>query len=200
MGKLVASLAEARNHQIVDVLEEADVCIDFSVAKAVLDHVTQACAAKVPIVIGTTGWEESLPLAHKLVAESENGALYAPNFAIGIALFRKLLIQAQNLYADYALSGEETHHTEKKDAPSGTAKAIAHDLKMESPFSSQREGAVVGKHEVVFDSPIDTISLKHEAKNREGFALGAIQAAEWICNQKGWFTLDDMLHSTNHSV
>lgn len=197
---MVARIAEVRDHTLVSSLDEADVCIDFSVAEAVAHHVEEACHAHVPIVIGTTGWEKDLPLVQKYVAESHNAALYAPNFSIGIALFRKLLKEARRLYADYALTGVETHHDQKQDAPSGTAKAIAQDLNMHTPFSSLRLGTIVGKHEVLFDSPVETISLKHEAKNREGFALGAVQAAEWICGQTGWFTLDDMLHSTHYAV
>ncbi len=199
MGKLVARIAEARDHQIVHFLEEADACIDFSSPAAVLGHIEQACSAGVPIVIGTTGWEESLPAARKLVEENGTAALYAPNFSVGIALFRKLLLEARHLFAGYEIAGVETHHAQKKDAPSGTAKAIASDLHI-PPFSSIRLGSIVGRHEVIFDSPVETVTLKHEAKNREGFALGAVQAAEWIPDQKGWLTLDDMLHSSDYAI
>jgi len=200
MGKMVAQIADTRDHQLVSSLDEADVCIDFSAGEVVLDHVRLACAAAVPIVIGTTGWESDLSIAQDLVEKSENAALYAPNFSLGVAFFRKLLKEAHHLFADYEIAGVEFHHQQKKDAPSGTAKAIAEDLEMPTPFSSVRCGSLIGKHEILFDSPVDTITLTHEAKNREGFALGAVKAAEWILDQKGWCTLDDMLHSADYAV
>jgi 4-hydroxy-tetrahydrodipicolinate reductase len=200
MGKMVARIAEARDHQVVRSLEEADVCIDFSVAGAVIDHVKMTCAAHVPIVIGTTGWDDNLPAVQKLVTESESAALYAPNFSIGIAFFRTLLKEARQLFSEYEAAGIEFHHLKKKDAPSGTAKAIADDLDLPAPFSSVRCGSLVGKHEVIFDSPVEIVTVTHETKNREGFALGAVQAAEWICDKEGWFSLDDMLHRSDYAL
>ncbi|MEZ5314613.1 MAG: dihydrodipicolinate reductase C-terminal domain-containing protein [Chlamydiales bacterium] len=198
MAKSIARIANIRGHETVSSLKEADVCIDFSVATAVLEHVKKACKEKVPIVIGTTGWEQDIPTAQKIVQESKNAALYAPNFSIGVAQFRKLLIEARRLFPNYEIAGLEMHHKEKKDAPSGTAKILAKDLGLSS-FSTIRLGSIIGQHEVLFDSPSETISIKHEAKNRDGFALGAIQAAEWIHNQIGWLTLDDMLYCTHYT-
>lgn len=198
MGRAVVRIAEKRAHRIVPSLEEADVCIDFSAPEAVLDHVRQACGAHVPIVIGTTGWEEDAPKARRIVEESRNAALYAPNFSIGIALFRKLLLEARRLFTEHEIAGMEIHHNQKKDAPSGTAKSIANDLGLPA-FASIRIGTVVGLHEVLFDSPFETVTIKHEAKNRDGFALGAVKAAEWIVDQKGWLTLDDMLYCADYA-
>lgn len=200
MGKRVAHILEARGHTLASSLNEADVCIDFSSSSAVLNHIEMACKASVPIVIGTTGWEKELPFAEEVVKQSKNAALYAPNFSLGIALFRKLLKEARALFADYDAAGIEFHHREKKDSPSGTAKMIRNDIELSKNFSSVRIGSVVGKHEVIFDSPVDSITLSHEAKNREGFAIGAVKAAEWIVHQKGWFTLDDMLYSVDYSL
>ncbi len=200
MGTMVARLAEERGHQVVGVLDEADVCIDFSSASCVVQHIREACEAAVPIVVGTTGWEADLPVVQTLVEKSGIAALYAPNFSLGIAFFRKLLKVARAQLADYEIAGIEWHHQQKKDAPSGTACAIAKELDMPTPFSSVRCGSIVGKHSVYFDSPSDTITLTHEAKNREGFALGALKAAEWILDQKGWLTLDDMLHSSDYAI
>ncbi|MCC5832762.1 MAG: hypothetical protein JJU12_06950 [Chlamydiales bacterium] len=199
MGKSVARIAEGRNHQIVSSIQDAEACIDFSVSEAVLEHVEEVCRAQLPIVIGTTGWEKDLPVVQRLVEKSGNAALYAPNFSIGIALFRKLLLEARRLFADFEIAGLEIHHSEKKDAPSGTAAAIAKDLGISS-FSSLRVGSIVGRHEVLFDSFQETITIRHEAKNRDGFALGAVQTAEWIIDQKGWLTLDDMLYSTHYAI
>lgn len=200
MGQRVAALAQERGHTIVASIHDADVAIDFSIAHLVLEHIRAACKAEIPIVIGTTGWEADLPRAKELISQSNASALYAPNFSLGVALFKKLLKQAQNLLTDYAIAGVEFHHKEKKDAPSGTAKAIAEELEMRTPFSAVRCGSIIGKHEVLFDSPQDSLTFIHEAKSRDGFALGAIKAAEWIWKQKGWFTLDDMLLSADYTI
>ncbi|MCH9627827.1 MAG: 4-hydroxy-tetrahydrodipicolinate reductase [Chlamydiales bacterium] len=197
---MVARLAKERGHEIVETPHEADVCIDFSSASGVVEHIREACEASVPIVIGTTGWETDIPVVQTLVEKSGIAALYAPNFSLGVALFRKLLKEARAQLTDYEIAGIEWHHQQKKDAPSGTACAIAKELDMPTPFSSVRCGSVVGKHSVFFDSLGDTITLTHEAKNREGFALGALKAAEWIIDQKGWLTLDDMLYSADYTV
>jgi 4-hydroxy-tetrahydrodipicolinate reductase len=199
MGKLVAHIAEDRGHQIVPTAEDADAYIDFSVADAVLRHVEEACLKRKPIVIGTTGWEKDMQAARQLVEKNKSAALYASNFSLGIAHFRALLKEARHLLAGFEAAGFEIHHNQKKDAPSGTAKSIACDLET-PPFSSLRLGSIIGQHEVVFDSPYETITIKHSAKNREGFALGAVHAAEWIHEKKGWLTLDDMLHSSDYSV
>jgi 4-hydroxy-tetrahydrodipicolinate reductase len=137
------------------------------------------------------------------VEESQMAALAAPNFSLGVACFTKLLGQARALFKNYEIAGVEYHHSEKKDAPSGTAKMIARSLGMASPFASVRVGRNPGKHEVIFDSPHDSVTLIHEAHGRESFAAGALTAAHWIIGKKGWLTLDDLLrdlYSTHYSV
>lgn len=192
MGTLVGLLAEKRGDTLVDP-SAADVCIDFSHASVVLNHVQWAVEHHKPLVIGTTGWENDHETARKLIEKSNTAALASPNFSLGMACFIKLLQQARTLFKEYAVAGIEHHHSEKKDAPSGTAKQIANTLNMKTPFTSVRCGRIPGKHEVLFDSPFDSITLTHEAHNRESFASGALTAASWIQTKKGWYTLDEML-------
>lgn len=199
MGTRIADLAQKHGYQHVNDLSQAQVCIDFSHADVVVSHVKAACEAKIPIVIGTTGWNPQLKEVKDLIDKHQNAGIYSPNFSIGVARFLKLLHLAKDLFADYEKGGVEYHHKDKKDAPSGTALAIERVLQLKNLFTSVRCGSFVGKHEVIFDSPSDTITLSHDAKNRDGFALGALKAAEWILDKKGWFTLDDMLHSLDHS-
>lgn len=199
MGKMVAQVAAREGHALCEV-QEAEVCIDFSHADVVLKHVAWAAAERKPIIIGTTGWEKEMGAAQAEVEKNQTAALFSPNFALGMAYFIHLLKRARSLFEGYDLAGVEYHHKEKKDAPSGTAKVIAQALDMNTPFTSIRCGTMTGKHEVIFDSPFDTITLVHEAHNREAMARGALKAAEWIVDKKGWYTLDDMLSSAHHPV
>lgn len=200
MGKMVEQLAPTRGHTIdsistfpVIISQSSDVIIDFSAADAVLEHVIQAGKAKKNIVIGTTGWEKHLNEVKELVSKYQIGALYAPNFSIGVHLFLKLVKEAGHLFANYSAAGLEIHHSEKKDAPSGTALALSEVLEKKPEFASIRLGNIPGTHTLYFDSIEDTITLTHTAKGREGFALGAIIAAEWLKTKKGFFTLEDIL-------
>ncbi len=216
MGQLIAQLAPHRGHEIVAAispssknineqlsqLQEADIWIDFSHPDAVLDHLRKSIALKKPLVIGTTGWDDQLQLAKELVASSSIACLYAPNFSIGVHLFKKIVSYAAQLIApftEYDLSGIEYHHKHKLDAPSGTAKALTSSIMQHLPhladfqFSSVRCGYIPGTHTLCLDSPVDTITLTHQARSREGFAYGALTAAEWLKNRKGFFTLDDLI-------
>lgn len=142
------------------------------------------------VVIGTTDWH--MP---ELETQKEVGILYAPNFALGVQLFTYLVkMAAEKLEKHYSVALHEEHHSQKLDAPSGTAKQLLKHLPKDCPVSSLRVGTIVGNHEVIFDSPFDQIRLKHESKKREVFAHGAIKAAEWLYQKKGTFTLEDMLH------
>ncbi len=202
MGRAVEQLATTRSHQIVSDLHAAEAAIDFSHPSQVKQHVQSACDANLPLVIGTTGWEKELGEVEEIVQSCGGAALYAPNLSIGVLLFEKLLSYARALYSDYDVAGVEFHHKDKIDAPSGTAKKLSSSCKL-PPFSSVRVGHYPGRHEIHFDSSVDTVVLSHCAKNREGFALGALRAAEWIVNQKGWLTTDDMLrslYSPDHSL
>ncbi|MFN0065194.1 MAG: 4-hydroxy-tetrahydrodipicolinate reductase [Chlamydiales bacterium] len=201
MNRLVESLA--KEHEICaritsdsplsnDDLAICDLFIDFSTPSAVMPHIKRIAAAKKKHLIGTTGWD-SIKESEEIVEQCGSAALFAPNFSLGMALFIQLLEEAKKLLPQFATAGVEYHHCGKADTPSGTAREIGKRLNIE--FSSVRLGSIVGIHEVIFDSPVERISLKHEAQNRSGFALGAIQAAEWLIDKTGWYTLHDMLRT-----
>jgi 4-hydroxy-tetrahydrodipicolinate reductase len=219
MGKLVHEQAKVKGHSIVAVIDSktrmsdpstiqsislCDVCIDFSTPHAVLENVKTLASLKKNMVVGTTGWNDDSEEIQHIVNTSAIGFLHAPNFSLGIALFLKVIEQTAALMApfgQYEVAGTEIHHSTKLDSPSGTAKAIECRLnhhKQHSPvaFSSIRVGHVPGIHSVMYDSPADTITLTHTARSREGFAQGAITAAEWLEGKKGMYTLDDLLRGT----
>jgi len=202
MGTVVTRLAKEKGYHLVNPVD-ADVCIDFSHSDVVLDHVRWSVDHQTPLIIGTTGWDEQIEIARSLVEKSQTAALFSPNFSLSVAYFKQLLIFARKLLSDYSVAGVEFHHNQKQDAPSGTAKEIAAALHMPAPFASVRCGNIPGIHEVLFNSPYDTIRLIHEAHNRDSFAAGAIFAASWIKGKIGWYTLDDMLgdlHSAHHTL
>jgi 4-hydroxy-tetrahydrodipicolinate reductase len=199
-------------------INNADVCIDFTHPVSVLKNIKEIASLGKNIVMGTTGWYHHMDEVKKIIRETDIGFLYSPNFSLGVALFLEIVEQAASLispFDTYDVGGYEVHHQQKVDSPSGTAKAIAERLlanisrKKEvvygaikekiSPehihFSSLRMGSIPGTHTVTFDSPVDTITLTHTARNREGFAIGAISAAEWLHGKKGFFNLNDMLFS-----
>lgn len=216
MGQLVEQLATAKGHQVIarfsrhlgtpqerpQEIAQADVAIDFSQSAVVLHHLNLCLALGKPLVIGTTGWEEQLPVAQQLVKQAQGTCLYAPNFSIGFYLFQQMMGYAASLFqpfTDYDVSGIECHHRQKLDKPSGTAKALSQDLLKHMPrlqaldFSSVRCGSMPGTHTLHFDSPVDTLTFTHQARNRQGFAQGAILAAEWLLPRRGFFTIDDMM-------
>ena len=199
-------------------LQHADVCIDFTHPDAVLANIKKAAELKKNIVVGTTGWYERLDAVKTLVDSSGIGLLYAPNFSLGVNLFLRIVKEAAQLIAPfdaYDAAGHEVHHNQKADIPSGTAIAIANTMLNALPqkkracfgnepfardasllhFSSLRCGSVPGTHTVTFSSPIDSITLTHEAHSREGFAIGALTAAEWLHGKKGLFTIDDLINT-----
>ena len=199
-----------------DALESADVVIDFTLPDAVLENIERYCRWGIPAVIGTTGWYDRLDEAQALVDKHDGSILYAPNFSIGVALLARAVRSILPLLDEldvYDAAVHESHHIGKADSPSGTALMLgdlivaglkrkrrietetqhgridAHALHV----TSSRLGGVVGKHDVSFDSPFDKLGFSHEAKNRRGFAFGAVRAAEWLPGRKGLFTLDDLL-------
>lgn len=197
-------------------LANADICIDFSHPNCVVNNVKSIAALKKNIVMGTTGWYDHLDLVKEIVNNADIGFLYSPNFSLGVSLFLEIVAQAAALMApfeSYDVGGFEIHHNQKADSPSGTAKAIAKRLLANLPrkkeviygqpnqqihpdtihFSSTRFGSVPGTHSVAFDSNSDSITLTHTARNREGFANGAIRAAEWLVGKKGFYTNEDIL-------
>lgn len=210
MGKKVEEMAHLKGHEVVCRIlrdridsygiEQADVCIDFSHSDVVMDHLAIALDKGKNIVIGTTGWETQQEKAKQLAHERGIGVFYAPNFSLGVHLFLKVVEYAAGLMApfkEYHAAGMEWHHKQKKDAPSGTAlemkRRVEEQLKAPFEIASSRVGSVPGKHLILFDSPFDTMTLCHEARHREGFAKGAIEAAEWLQGKQGFYTLDDWI-------
>jgi len=209
MGNVLSSLAR------VVPLEEADVCIDFSHPGVVLNNVRRAAALKKPIVMGTTGWHEDFDEVRRLVLDSGIGFIYTANFSIGVNIFLKLCENASRLvnpFPEFDIGGFEAHNAHKADMPSGTARMAADALLKGSTrkkrvifgdeprdsqdihFSSLRVGATPGTHEVFFDSGSETISLKCTSRNRESFAEGALYAADWILDKKGFYTFKEAIN------
>jgi 4-hydroxy-tetrahydrodipicolinate reductase len=209
MGRMVEAAAGEKGHNTVILREltpasvqSVDVAIDFTHPDVAMDHLRQLASLKKSLVMGTTGWYDQLETAKRIVEGSGIGFFYAPNFSIGVHLFMKVVKEAARLinhYPDYDVAGFESHHNQKADSPSGTAKALKGLLernmqrKRDVPMASLRVGSVPGTHSIIFDSPADTISLTHTARNREGFARGAVTAAEWLKEKKGFFTMEDLI-------
>ena len=181
---------------------QADVCIDFSHAECLLHHLQLCIEYHKPLVIGTTGWEKESALVESLIKSSSIGCIYSPNFSIGLALFNEIVGYSARKAAslqEYDICGVEHHHNQKIDSPSGTAKALINTIQQSIPsrdpitFSSIRCGYTPGTHTIHIEGPIDSITLTHTARNRDGFALGAITEAQWILDKKGFFTMQDLL-------
>ena len=209
MGKLIRTLAEEKGHEIGVVIDEADanlfagdvaeklrgndVAIDFTVGMAVPRNVEACVKAGVPVVVGTTGWQEDRALIENIVREGNGAMVYGANFSIGVNLFYRIAEFAAELFAkfpEYEVFIEEQHHSRKKDAPSGTALKIKEVVSKHvdvGDIAATRAGNIPGTHHVGFDGPADQIMLTHTARSREGFALGAIMAAEWIVGKNGFF-------------
>jgi 4-hydroxy-tetrahydrodipicolinate reductase len=192
------------------------IVIDFTQPDQVLTNINFYATKKVNVVMGTTGWQQHLETVKKIVLEAQIGFIYASNFALGVNLFTKIIAEAArvfNNFPEYDVFMRETHHKHKKDAPSGTAlnigKTLLANIKWkkhlllnnpdraihddEIHISAARGGTVIGEHEVIFDSSADSISLQHQAKDRSGFALGAIASAQWVNAKKGFFTINDYI-------
>jgi 4-hydroxy-tetrahydrodipicolinate reductase len=199
-----------------DSLKNVDICIDFSVPTAVLDNIEAVADCGKNIVVGTTGWYDKLDQVKKLVKEKKIGLLYSSNFSLGVNIFSQVVMDASHLfdkYSDYDVAISEAHHKGKSDSPSGTALSLGSvvlqqirrksELLTDTPHgqikphqlqvTSTRVGHVTGRHSVMFDSECDTIEFIHTAKNRRGFALGAVVAAEWLKGKKGFFTMRDVI-------
>ncbi len=216
MGKLIETLAKNKNHEIAAVIDEsdanlsatelaaklkgADAAIDFSIAKAVKRNVEACLAAKIPIVEGTTGWNNEKENIKKSVEEKGGAFVFGANFSIGVNLFYRIADFASELFAkfeDYEAFIEEQHHSRKLDAPSGTAlklkEIVAKNIDKDFSVSSTRAGHIPGTHRVGFDGKADQILLEHFARSREGFASGAILAAEWIVGKKGFWEFTEVM-------
>ena len=217
MGHMVEKVLKERVHEVVAIIDNeedwktnvdafgrAEVAIDFSEPKTAVPNMLRAFEAKVPIVVGTTGWFDRLEEIRTKCTAADGKLVYSANFSIGVNIFfkiNKMLAQLMNAQDRYQVSMEETHHIHKKDAPSGTAIHLAQDIihevdalkewqltpcdktRVVLPVTAIREGEVPGTHKIVWSSPEDTIEITHTAHGREGFARGAVLAAEWLVLQ-----------------
>ena len=210
MGRLIDQLATEQGMEVVgrvdagrDEWAPADAAIDFSTAEALLDNFSRYIELRVPLVIGTTGWNQH---ADQLRAEAERGHLgvvASANFSIGVNVFQLLAAEAARLMRQQEQYGawiHEAHHATKRDAPSGTA-LLLRDAMVSAGYArpidmaSTRAGTIPGTHTIGFDSASDTIELTHTARDRRGFATGALLAARWIQGRQGWFTMQDVLRT-----
>ena len=213
-GSLVAEVARQRGHDVrvegaaengggaaltVERLHGIDVVIDFTAPSCVVAHIEACVSAGKNMVVGTTGWYDEIERVRRLVEEHGAGFVYAANFSVGVNLFLDVTrVAAAALRHDYSGQIFERHHVHKKDAPSGTAIAIQRAIREASgkdeglEITSFREGDVVGMHEVVLESAADRIYLCHDAKSRQGFADGAVRAAEWLAGKKGFYDFKDV--------
>lgn len=212
MGKLVESLSPEYGFDVagtVDIAEaaapdawpQADVAIDFSIADAVPENARRLAERRLNIVIGTTGWSPRESEVRTIAEQAGIGVVAAPNFALGVNLFVALAERAAHLFGPQAAFGawiHEAHHATKRDAPSGTALLLQAAMKEHAfnrpiDVSSTRAGSIPGTHTIGFDAPGETVTLTHTARDRSGFARGALEAARWVHGRKGWFTMKDVL-------
>lgn len=221
MGKEIEKIALERGHEIVlrkteendySGLEDADVAIDFSIPTAATENISTCFNHNIPVVSGTTGWLEHYNDVTTLCQEKNGAFLYGSNFSVGVNLFFELnsyLAKLMSNIKEYNVSMEEIHHTQKLDAPSGTAISLAQGIIAETDYKqwtmdnandneiyidAKRIEDVPGTHSVFYKSTVDEIEIKHTAFSRQGFALGAVIAAEWILGKKGIFTMKDVLN------
>jgi 4-hydroxy-tetrahydrodipicolinate reductase len=226
MGKAIEEIALQRGHEVIirigtanrhemakENLQRADAIIEFTRPDAARENVYECLEAGVPTVCGTTGWNEGLAEAKVKAIENDTAFLWASNFSVGVNIFfevNKLLASLMNSQPGYEISMEETHHTQKKDAPSGTAITLAEQIidnldrkkhwtdaptsePDQFPIIAHRIDSYPGTHKVTYHSPVDDIEIIHTAHSRQGFALGAVLAAEFLAGKKGIFEMKDVL-------
>jgi 4-hydroxy-tetrahydrodipicolinate reductase len=221
MGQVIEQIAIKRGHEIVlrksiddgfEGIEKADIAIDFSAPESAVCNIMKCFDTNIPVVCGTTGWLDDYNKMVLLCKEKNGGFIYSSNYSLGVNIFFELnnyLAKMMSNLKQYKVSMEEIHHTQKLDAPSGTAISLANGVIENSDYESwslnnnvlekqihieaKRIENVPGTHSVFYDSSIDQIEIKHTAHNREGFALGAVIASEWLVNKKGVFTMKDVL-------
>ncbi|HEY5687178.1 MAG TPA: 4-hydroxy-tetrahydrodipicolinate reductase [Yeosuana sp.] len=222
MGKTIEQIAIQRGHQIVLKVDKddhdyditkADVAIDFSIPSVAFSNISNCINNQIPVISGTTGWLEDYNKAVTLCKEKQSAFIYASNFSLGVNIFfelNKTLARMMTNLKQYKVSLEEIHHTQKLDAPSGTAITLANDIiaehsnykqwKLEESdkdsinITAKRIDDIPGTHTITYESEVDTINIEHVAHNRQGFALGAVVAAEWIMGKTGVFTMNDVLN------
>ena len=220
MGKVIENIALERGHEIVlrkgssdsfDGLLNADVAIDFSVPTSAVHHISECLNHNIPVISGTTGWLENYDEMVNLCKEKNGSFIYGSNFSLGVNIFFELnnyLAKMMKNLKDYNVSMEEIHHTQKLDAPSGTAISLAEGIIQNTDYTNwtlnnastneiyidaKRIENIPGTHSIFYDSKVDQIEIKHTAHSREGFALGSVIAAEWLVGKKGVFTMKDVL-------
>ncbi len=220
MGKIIDEISQSRGHEVVarlketpttENLKDADVAIEFSNPEVAFQNIKTCLENHIPVICGTTGWLTQKPEIEKLALEHNTPFLYGSNFSLGVNLFFALnenLAKLMSKTNEYAVQLEEIHHIHKLDAPSGTAISLAEGIIQNSDFEAWkleetqdkelgifaiREDEVPGTHSVFYRSEVDEIEIKHTAYNRNGFALGAVIAAEWIADKKGVFSMKDVL-------
>jgi 4-hydroxy-tetrahydrodipicolinate reductase len=220
MGRMIERLALERNISVGPKLDEfnnanseaitsenfrgVDVAIDFSTPSTVVANIERIAALGVNLVIGTTGWQEQMDHVRQVVDRHNIGLVWSPNYSVGVNAFFRIVREAARLLATepaYEAWAWEIHHSAKKDAPSGTLLKLVEDMKAAGynrriDVAASRAGVIAGTHEIGFDSAADTITLRHTARSREGFASGAIKAAEWIAGKKGFHEFADILFET----
>ncbi|RAV30437.1 4-hydroxy-tetrahydrodipicolinate reductase [Sinomicrobium soli] len=221
MGKMIEQTALSRNHEIIariddkfspEDIREADAAIDFSIPSAAFNNISSCFTQGVPVISGTTGWLDRYDEAVELCRQHEGAFIYASNFSLGVNIFFQLneyLARMMGGLPDYNISMEEIHHTQKLDAPSGTAITLAEGIirntsrtgwkldtagENEVPITAKRIENVPGTHSIKYSGKVDDIEITHTAHNREGFALGAVIAAEWIQGKTGVFSMKDVLN------
>jgi 4-hydroxy-tetrahydrodipicolinate reductase len=215
MGRMIEHLAPEygftvkakadQSHEITaEAFAHADAAIDFSIAEAVIPNAKTLSALGVNLVVGTTGWLEQMDELKAIIAGSNTGCVWGPNFSVGVAIFRRLVSEAAGLMqseAEYESWAWEAHHSAKKDAPSGTMLKLIDDMRRAGyskriDVSSTRAGKIPGTHEIGFDSAADTITLTHTARSREGFARGALKAAQWVVGKRGLHEFSEIIFQT----
>jgi len=209
MGRLIDQLAPEYGFTVtarIDIgreesLDKADVAVEFSVPSSVIGNVAKVAAVRIPIVVGTTGWLQQLAEVKAIIEKNNAALVWSPNFSIGVNVFTRVVAEAARLFQnekEYGAWAWEIHHHTKKDAPSGTLLKLVEQMKTVGfdraiDTASNRAGAHPGTHEIGFDSSADTITLRHTARSREGFARGALKAAQWIIGRKGCYEFGDVL-------
>ncbi|WP_046757408.1 4-hydroxy-tetrahydrodipicolinate reductase [Kordia jejudonensis] len=222
MGKEIEKIALQRGHTIIHKIAKdienydfttVDVAIDFSIPSAAFQNISHCILHQIPVISGTTGWLDRYEEIVSLCKTEKGAFIYASNFSLGVNIFFEMnayLAKMMSQLEDYKVNIEEIHHTKKLDAPSGTAITLAEGIiqnthytdwklaettkETEIPIVAKRIPEVPGTHQITYSSSIDTIAIQHEAHNRQGFALGAVVAAEWIQHKEGVYTMKDVLN------
>jgi len=217
MGRMIERFAVERGHEIALKLDEfnnanfesisaakfagVDVAIDFSIPAAAVKNIEKIAALGVSLVVGTTGWTEQTAHVRDVVEKNKIGLVWSPNYSVGVNAFFRIVAEAAKLLSgapEYEAWAWEIHHSAKKDAPSGTLLKIVDEMRKAGydrrvDVGSNRAGTIAGTHEIGFDSAADTITLRHTARSREGFAMGAVKAAEWVLGKTGFHEFGDII-------